>query len=340
MDAARIDLNATATALGAPPKFGQSPFAIGQGNRFERRVKDKEYQLLVQVLREVGIELPDKLAKKRISGKGASPGQAALDARVAETIEVLTRIARGDPDAPNVIDHGVTILRIGGERVYLEQDALAFRHGDKLQICEIKGFPIVDGSAEPEKVGAAARQSAVYLASLQDTLGEIGADSDLVSYDVVLICTRNYGIQPTARTVNVARELRALRRQLRRKEAVGSLLEEIGGDALLEELAALPDDDVKGRGRLLLRHLPANFVPRCIADCDMARVCRAEAEENGAPGRWGDEVQNLIAGIGDVRIAADLAQGDTPPPGGEEVAAALARARKALVDCAAMRGGS
>lgn len=327
MDAANIDLNKAGELLGAPPKFGQSPFALGQGNRFERRVKDGGYALLVDVLREVGFDLPDQLKTVAITGP---PNQAGLDSRVAQTIQALRSIGEGLPDAPNVIDHGVTTLDIGDKKVYLEQDALAFRVGDRIQICEVKGFPIVDGSADPEKVGAAARQSAVYLASLQDTLAEIGADPDLVSDDVVLICTKNYGLQPTARTVNVGRELRALRRQLARKDRIGDILAAHGGANLLDQLSDLPDDDLEERVATIVEALPFNFVPRCISDCDMARHCRSEAEATRAPGRLGDEVQNLVAGVGDIAVAADLSNGAAPRGTGAEVAQILKRARRAV----------
>ena len=338
LDAARIDLNKMAGLLGAPPKFGQSPFAIGQGNRFERRVKADGYALLVEVLRDVGFEMPDTLETLVVSGAGASRGQAALDARLTKTTAALGRIAAGDADAPNVIDHAVTILRVGGGKVYLEQDALAFRAGDRIQICEIKGFPIVDGTADPEKVGTAARQSAVCLASLQDTLEDIGADPGLVSSKVVLICTRNYGLQPTARIVDVSRELRALRRQLARKESVEELLESLDGGDLVNALGALAEIDLEARADLLVSSLPANFVPRCISDCDMARVCRVEAEEAGEPSRLGEEVQNLVAAIGDIRVAEEIADGAEPPEGGVEAAAVLRRAQRALEESVALRG--
>lgn len=331
LDAAAVDLNKAAELLGAPPKFGQSPFALGQGNRFERRVKADNYALLVEVLRrDVGYELPDKLKTFSTTTAGVAPGEAALEARVQQTKDALARIAGGDEDAPNVIDHGVTILHVGDTKIYLEQDALAFNFGDELQICEIKGFPIVDGSAEPEKVGAAARQSAVYLASLQDTLEELGADPALVSHDVVLICTRNYTIQPTAHKVNVTRELRGLRRQLSRKDRVEDLLQELEADELLEELNELAEEDLETRAQLLVSSLPLNFVPRCISDCDMARVCRTEAEASGDPGRLGSEVDNLVAGLGDIRIAKDIADGADPPENGLEVGIVLRRAKSAV----------
>lgn len=112
---------ALSEALGEPVPFGQSPFALGQGNRFEARVKADGYAELVRVLAEVGIELPTRL--RSVSIKGGSNN----DERVARTRDVLRAIAEGDPGAANVIDHGMTMLTVGGITVCLKQDALAAR---------------------------------------------------------------------------------------------------------------------------------------------------------------------------------------------------------------------
>ena len=150
LDTARVNTERLAAALGQPIPFGQSPFALGQGNRFEQRVKADGYAELVRVLAELGVELPAELSTAKVKGFDN-------EARVARTREVLQAIATGEPDAPNVIDHGMTKLMVGEHPVYLEQDAMAFRHGGRLHICEVKGFPLVDGTAQPDKVGAAAR---------------------------------------------------------------------------------------------------------------------------------------------------------------------------------------
>ena len=75
---------------------------------------------------------------------------------------------------------------------------------------------------------------------------------------------------------------------------VEDLLDSIGGPELVEQLGALAAEDLEGRAQLLVSSLPANFVPRCISDCDMARVCRIEADAEGEPGRLGEEVQRHL----------------------------------------------
>lgn len=301
LDTSGVDMLGLAESLGKPVPFGQSPFALGQGNNFELRVKRDDYVELVRVLAELDIELPDTLQSVQVSGGSNN------EARVAKTTEVLRAIAAGDTDAPNVVDHGMTKLMVGGVPVYLEQDALAFRHGDKLRICEVKGFPIVDGSAEPEKVGGAARQSAVYLASIQDTLEELGFDPGIVSSEVILICPRNYTIGPTAQVIDVERELRALRRQLDRRASVEDILADL-------DLSAIVGDGASGKtalehGEELVAALPYRYTPGCIGKCDMSNVCRSEAIAADAPCALGDEAANLLGSVGTIAEALELADG-------------------------------
>ena len=322
LDAANVDTAQMAAALGRPPQFGQSPFALGSGNRFETRVKDNDYAELVEVLRTVGFELPDRLRAVNVT---AAPGPEMMHQRADETAEILQRIASGDPEAPNVIDHGVTMLRVGSSVVYLEQDALAFRQGDRLRICEIKSFPIVDGSADPEKVGAAARQSAVYVASIQDTLVGLGLDIGVVNPEVVLICPRNFSARPTAEIVDVSRELRSLRRQLARRDAIDSRI--AGLDlAGLARTAMAPEAD---HATALVDALPKRYVPACLSRCDLARVCRAEAQSASEPNLLGAEVANLLAGLHSLDEALALAAADGGADTHPEVAEVLRRAHLA-----------
>ena len=326
LDSASVNTVKLAEAAGHPTPFGQSPFAIGQGNRFETRVKADGYVELVRVLAEVGIELPPRL-------RTASAKRGTNDDRVADTREILRAIATGDPQAANVIDHGMTTLQVGDTTVYLEQDALAFRHEDRLHICEIKGFPLVDGTADPEKVGAAARQSAVYLASLEDTLRNLDLDAGVVSPEVVLICPRNYTIQPTARTVDVSVELRAIRRQLTRRAEIDGVVAGLDLDDLRAPVApADADDETRAaHAERLLGALPYRYAPACLDRCDLARCCRAEATAESSPCTLGEEAAGLLAAVPTLDAARRLADGEPPTDEAVEVAAVLQRARAAQV---------
>ncbi len=343
LDAARVDLQALSDRLGAPTAFGQSPFAIGQGNRFEQRIKRDDYRELVEAINAL-LGLFEGVTSLRTANLEHVPrltGRKLIKARAERTGEVLEAIAGGDPDAPHVVDHAVTTLSVGDDTVYLEQDALAFRDGERLRICEIKGFPIIDGTASPTKVGAAARQTAVYVASIQDTLAARGFDPELVSAEVILVCPRNFSITPVAVKVDVGRELRALRRQLSRKVAVKDLVAELdlqvaeSGEALDDLVAKVKAAKPNSKAdrvatRRLIGRLDYHYGPECLAECDLGRHCRSCSEAADDPALLGGEVTTLLGGIGTVSEAVAILDGQAPTPDQVEVADLLRTASRAL----------
>lgn len=345
LDAARVDLAGLAKRLGAPTQFGQSPFAIGQGNRFEQRIKEDDYAALATAINDLlGLfEGVDHLRSVNLERIGNLWGTDLVKARAERTADVLEAIATGAKDAPHVVDHGVTTLDVGGNTVYLEQDALAFRDGDRLRVCEIKGFPIIDGTASPAKVGAAARQTAVYVASIQDSLHARGFDPDLVSPEVILVCPKNFSITPIAVLVDVDREVRALRRQLRRRAGIDSITDHVikvakgdGQDleALTSAAAATKATSKAGKQAALdvVDQLPYRYAPECLSNCDLARHCRSCSEVADDPGRLGGDVAALLGGIGTVGEAIDLLEGQQPDPDQVEVAELLRAADRAIAD--------
>ena len=345
LDAARVDLAVLAERLGAPAQFGQSPFAIGQGNRFEERIKSEDYAALIEAINEVlGIfDGVTELRSVNLERVGKLRGRKLIVARAEATAEVLSSIARGDADAPHVIDHGVTTLDVGGNTVYLEQDALAFRDGEHLRICEVKGFPIIDGTASPAKVGGAARQTAVYVASIQDTLVAQGFDPGLVSAEVLLICPKNFSIGPVAVLVDVDREVRSLRRQLRRRSVVGDIIQRVERDSKAEgvkvkNLVADAQEAKPGSKKsrksaaALVNQLPFRYQPECLSSCDLARHCRTCSQKADDPGWLGGDVAGLLGGVGSISDAIALADGSAPSAEQAEVAALLRNAQIAIED--------
>ena len=338
LDGARVDLGEVATRLGSPPQFGQSPFALGQGNRFERRVKANDYEELVRVVDELlgifgGLTSLRSVSVERVPTNGLS----LIEARARATADLLVAIATGDPTAPHVIDHGVTTLVVGGVAVYLEQDALAFREGERLRICEVKGFPIIDGSADPQKVGAAARQSAVYVASIQDTLAARGLDPALVSEEIILICPKNFTVQPTAALVDVSREVRALRRQLRRRSQLGAVIQDLRNTTMaqgVDLIAMLNAVQAQGGSGLTLGEfvdqLPYSYSPACLSECDFGRHCRSCAMADDQPARLGGQIAGLVGDVPTVAEAFALAANPQPDPDVAEVASILNLARRSI----------
>ena len=94
-------------------------------------------------------------------------------------------MARGSETAFNLIDGRAWGWDFGGTHARLETDGIAWRLGGQIRVIEIKSFPIVDGQADPEKVGAA-----VYVATLADLLAGEGFDPEFVSTTVLLVARR------------------------------------------------------------------------------------------------------------------------------------------------------
>ncbi len=58
-------------------------------------------------------------------------------------------------------------LEVAGSPAYLEPDAVVVHPDGRWTVVEIKSFPMIDASADAAKVGAAARQAAVYVLALE-----------------------------------------------------------------------------------------------------------------------------------------------------------------------------
>ncbi len=170
LDGAGVDKGALAQALGAPANFGQSQFAHQRGNSFEARVKADGGADLVRLLHERlrdGTEPP---------GPGAvatpdltAPGPQGRTARTVLALREATEAGRWA-----LLDHPMVSLDVAGSPAFLEPDAVVVHPDGSWTVVEIKSFPMVDGSADPAKVGAAARQSAVYALALERVASMIG----------------------------------------------------------------------------------------------------------------------------------------------------------------------
>ena len=216
LDAAQVDKAHLARRLGTEydPQRGQSPCALGRGNQFENRVKRDEYLQLLDLLREFGLETStvDVIDLKSGYPFAAQRADAVLEERATKTREAIVEIATGKAPPGRLIDGGALVWTIGGVRVRLEADALAWWVGGFLRVIEVKSFPVEWGQIPKEKVVAAAWQTAVYVAALQDLLAEEGLDPGLVSTEIYLVCPRNTGLKPVAIPHDVAPQLRLLRR--------------------------------------------------------------------------------------------------------------------------------
>lgn len=337
IDSAGVAAHDLAAKLGHPTLRGQSPFAIEGGNRFEDRLKERSgYALLVEALAPyVDLPMPPDLVVEDVNKVGGKRFTTEwMDARVAKTDEALAQIARGDADAPHVVDHPVLRFELAGAHVNLEPDALAFRVGERLELVEIKSYPIIDGQADPGKLSATAGQTAVYHMALRETLERLGFDPELLVWSVILVAPRNFGRQPAAHRVPLKKKSLSLSRVLAAVPKTADVLAGLPADLTfdVDPDGTMDDSALRAALTAAVQQVGALFVPDCVTNCDMAAFCRAEAWAADDPARLGRDARDNLAGVHTLADALRLAEHGVNP--GEEalsdVAEALGAARAAI----------
>lgn len=313
LDGAGVDKTALAQALGSPAPFGQSQFAIVRGNSFEAKVKG-----------DGGAELL-RLVHERLGAGAEPPGPAApvpdLTAAGPEGRAARTALALREATAAGtwtLLDHPMLALEVAGTPAYLEPDAVVVHPDGHWTVVEIKSFPMIDGGADAAKVGAAARQAAVYVLALEKTAEKLPGST--VGHQVVLVCPKDFSNLPTAALVDVRRERAVTRRQLERLTRVEGLA------------AALPEgtcfDPARPAEELTeaVSAVTAAYAPECLAACELAFHCRERARGADEVTALGRSLRGELGGLTTVEaaLAAAAGAGGTQDP----IAAALHRASR------------
>ncbi|WP_411102103.1 hypothetical protein [Streptomyces sp. cmx-4-9] len=317
LDGAGVDKTALAAALGAPAPFGQSQFAIVRGNSFEAKVKgDGGAELLRLVHEHLGSAAQPPGPRARVPDLTAA-GPEGRAARTALALREATAAARAE-EAWTLLDHPMLALEVAGSPVYLEPDAVVVHPDGRWTVVEIKSFPLLDGAADPAKVGAAARQSAVYVLALENTAQKLeGAE---VGHRVLLVCPKDFSNLPAAAPVDIRRERAVTRRQLERLTRVEDL-----AAALPEGISfdpALPAEELTEA----VATVDAAYAPECLAACELAFHCRASARAAGQVTTLGRSVRGELGALATVGQALAAASG--PGPGPDPTAEALRHAAR------------
>lgn len=313
LDGAGVDKTALAAALGTPAAFGQSQFAIVRGNSFEAKVKG-----------DGGAELL-RLVHARLGGGAEPPGADArvpdLTAAGPEGRAARTALALREATAARtwtLLDHPMLALEVAGTPAYLEPDAVVVHPDGRWTVVEIKSFPMIDGAADAAKVGAAARQAAVYVLALEQTAAKLpGAE---VGHRVLLVCPRDFSNQPTAEPVDVRREHQVTRRQLERLTRIEDL-----AAGLPEGLCFDPSRSAEELTEAVSA-VSASYAPECLAACELAFHCRERSRAAGDPALLGRSVRGELGGLAGVEEALAAASGAGPE--GDPTADALRRAAR------------
>lgn len=278
-----------------------------RGNAFEARVKADGGTELLRLLHEslgVGGEPPQGAEVPDLTAAGP-------EGRTARTALAL-REATG-AGGWTLLDHPMLALEVAGSPAYLEPDAVVVRPDGRWTVIEIKSFPMIDGSADAAKVGAAARQSAVYVLALEAVAARTeGAE---VAHDVLLVCPRDFSNLPTGSLVDVRKQRAVTRRQLTRLTRI----EEIA--ALLPEGASFDPECSAEELTAAVEAVPAAYAPECLAACELAFHCRAKSRARGAVRTLGRGVSGELGGLTTVRAVLDAAAGKEGDPADPAVAA-------------------
>lgn len=330
LDAASIDTSKVAAKLGKQRPEGQSLFALMRGNRFEADVKAQGYEALIRLLREEGFSVPEPRVlplRDRYPLSRKAPLQT-LALRAAVTREAVLAMAKGDPEACNIIDGGALQWDYGGLSARLETDGIAWQMGGCIHVIEIKSFPIVDGQADPAKVGAAAMQAAIYVAALEDLLQEGGLDTSRVAKQILLICPRNTGLMPMLTRVDVTRHVRSLRRLMQGRASIEQLLEALEpGTSLSTE--GMSEEEAAQHIASVLDVLGTNYLPECLDSCPFATHCREQAQTGGDPACLGVGARANLGTVNLFRLI-ELSQGAPAAEEEQDVAAMSQQARRLL----------
>ncbi|HEY8982031.1 MAG TPA: hypothetical protein VIU15_20895 [Streptomyces sp.] len=309
LDGAGVDKTALASALGSPAVFGQSQFALTRGNAFEAKVKadgGAELLRLAHAALDASAEPPVSAAVPDLTAAGP-------EGRTARTALAL-REAASAPGTWTLLDHPMLALDVAGSPAFLEPDAVVVHPDGAWTVVEIKSFPMLDGSADPAKVGAAARQAAVYVLALEQVAAQLPAPPR-VRHRVLLVCPRNFSNLPTASAVDVRKQRAVTARQLARLTRI----EEIA--------AALPEGTCFAPGlpaeqlTAAVESVPATYTPECLATCELAFHCRARSRAAGAVTTLGRSVRADLGGLSTVEGVLAAARGEEGDPDDPAVAA-------------------
>ncbi|MBF6496513.1 hypothetical protein [Nocardia cyriacigeorgica] len=321
LDAAAVDKAAIAQALGHPPQFGQSQFAITRGNAFEAMVKANGCAELLALLRDkLDLTLPE-VAYHDLATVGDNAGNAVRYQRTRQLLADAIRSGTG-----TLFDHPMLRLDIAGVPAYLEPDVVALQIEGQFHVVEIKSFPVVDGRADPVQVASAARQSAVYVLALRELMTAIGESPSLVADTAILVCTKDFSNRPTAEKVDLRKQLAVISRQLSRLTAITALTDTLPPDATFE-----PGERLEST----LSAIPARYAPECMSTCDLAFACRAEARAGGSVDVLGRGVCDGVGGIDQMDTVLGLADGTlTPGPEHADIAEKLRIAHRLRLEIA------
>lgn len=337
LDAATVATDRLAGLLGRPPT-GASPFAHARARQFERRVVEPAMSELLPLVRDrlgapVTAVRQHDLSAQQVRSEYA---RADPDFRAVLARQELARMLAGDGTAVNLLRHPVLTLDVGGAPIFLEPDVLCYTATDPLHPVAIRSYPCVDGVADEHKVSATAREIAVGVVATTELATRLGYDAARVGTTGLLVLPQDSGLRPTGAAVDVAPQVRRLRRALETFPDPATLERHLpegvqlpalpGREAPETAWAAAAAQAVEAVGAL-----PPRFGDGCLS-CPLFAHCRAEVGAQQAVARTGTAAATLCGDVSTVDQALALAHDRRTPATAAEQAVAedLGRAAAAV----------
>ncbi|MEV8091218.1 hypothetical protein [Streptomyces nigra] len=319
LDGAGVNKAALAGALGAPSAFGQSQFAFTRGNAFEAKVKadgGAELLRLVHERLDRRAEPPTRARVPELTATGPEGRTARTELELREAVEA--------PGEWTLLDHPMLALDVAGTPAYLEPDAVVVHPDGSWTVVEIKSFPMLDGSADPAKVGAAARQAAVYVLALEEAAGRLaagGLPAPRVRHRALLVCPKDFSNLPTAAAVDIRKQRAVTARQLARLTRIEDIA------AALPEGTCFSPELPTPELTAAVESVPASYAPECLSACELAFHCRARSRASGAVTSLGRSVRAELGALTTVEDVLSAARGTSGDPADPAVAALRRAAR-------------
>ncbi len=292
-----------------------------RGHSFEARAKADGGTELVRLLHE------------RLRDGTPAPGPGSVDvpdltASGPEGRTARTALALREATAAGrwaLLDHPLLALPVSGTPAFLEPDAVVVHPDGSWTVVEIKSFPVIDGAADPGKVGAAARQAAVYVLALEelaartaggDAGGGVGSGDDgdsghgrdggdsgggaRVRHEILLVCPKDFANVPVAELVDVRKPRATTRRQLARLARVEDIAAALPAGTTFDlrladdgRTATRPAEELAAA----VEAVDAAYAPECLAACELAFHCRARARAEGAVAALGRGLRGELGGL-------------------------------------------
>lgn len=287
-----VRLDVVARAAGLQPSFGQSPFAITRGNRFEAGLFFDDAAKLRQALERRGC-LPDQstgFLDLRLRMNGGTR-VTTVDQALELTSAWIRRLATGPTGAESIvagpmirIPKGVilpeALLIIDAATVTADVSGRA-----KVTVGEVKVFPDRGGYTDAGQLASSRAQAGIYRHALDLALDAMGiADDVAIAKDGFLVFTWPGSNSPSVRA-NEDLTYQAIRaaRGFERLEAVAFEL--------------VRDEDFSADNPVLVDRVlqsETDYREACLSFCDLAPRCHQRAIERDDPILLGDGIKRIL----------------------------------------------